>query len=74
MDAVGVAETYLGALVSRDAASARLAPSVRRIDNGVPGAEGADAIRQIIGREPPTEMGARRWVVDGEHAVAFYDL
>ncbi len=74
MDAVAVASTYLDALVSRDADSALLAPSVRRIDNGVLAVEGADAIREIIRHEPLTDMGERRWVVDGEHAIAFYDL
>jgi hypothetical protein len=74
MDPVDVATTYLDALVSRDADQARLAPGIRRINNGEPGAEGADAIREIIRNEPPTVMGDRRWVVEGEHAIAFYDL
>jgi hypothetical protein len=74
MDVVDVATTYLDALVSRDADHARLAPGIRRINNGVLAVEGADAIRAIIRNEPPTVMGGRRWVVDGEHAIAFYDL
>jgi hypothetical protein len=74
VDVVAVASTYLDALLSRDADSALLAPSVRRINNGVLGVVGADAIREILRREPLTDMGPRRWVVDGEHAVAFYDL
>ncbi|MEX1008300.1 MAG: nuclear transport factor 2 family protein [Acidimicrobiia bacterium] len=74
MDVVVVASTYLDALVSRDADSALLAPSVRRTNNGVLAVEGADAIREIIRHEPLTDMGGRRWVVDGEHAIAFYDL
>jgi hypothetical protein len=74
MNVVDVASTYLDALVSRDAESALLAPSIRRINNGVLAVEGADAIREIIRHEPLTGMGERRWVVDGEHVVAFYDL
>ena len=74
LDVVDVASTYLDALVSRDADSALLAPGVRRINNGVLAVEGAEAIREIIRREPLTNMGERRWVVDGEHAIAFYDL
>jgi hypothetical protein len=74
MDAVDVATTYLDALVSRHADRARLAPGIRRINNGVLAVVGADAIRDIIRNEPPTVMGDRRWVVDGEDAIAFYDL
>jgi hypothetical protein len=74
MDVVDVASTYLDALVSQDADSALLAPDVRRFHNGQVIVEGADAIRDILRREPLAGMGDRRWVVDGEHAVAFYDL
>jgi hypothetical protein len=74
MDVVDVATTYLDALVSRDADHARLARGIRRINNGVLAVEGADAIREIIRNEPPTVMSDRRWVVDGEDAVAFYDV
>jgi hypothetical protein len=74
MDAVDVATTYLDALVSREADGARLAPDIRRINNGVLAVQGADAIRDIIRNEPPTVMGDRRWVVDGEDVIAFYDL
>jgi 3'(2'), 5'-bisphosphate nucleotidase len=73
-DGVGVADTYLDTLVSRDAEHALLAPSVRRLHNGVVTAEGADAVREIIRHEPVLELGERRWVLDGEHAIAFYDL
>jgi hypothetical protein len=74
MDAVDVATTYLDALVSREADGARLAPDIRRINNGVLAVQGAYAIRDIIRNEPPTVMGDRRWVVDGEDVIAFYDL
>ena len=36
--------------------------------------EGADAIRDILRREPLAGAGDRRWVVDGEHAIVFYDV
>ena len=36
--------------------------------------EGADAIRDILRREPLAGAGDRRWVVDGEQAIVFYDV
>ena len=74
MDPVSVASTYLDALVSREAESALLAPDVRRFHNGAVIVQGADEIRAILRREPLAGMGDRRWVVDGEHAIVFYDL
>jgi hypothetical protein len=71
---IDVASTYLDALVSQDADSALLAPDARRLHKGKVIVEGADAIRDILRREPLAGMGDRRWVVDGEHAIAFYDL
>ena len=74
LSVIDVASTYLDALVSQDADSALLAPDVRRLHNGEVMVQGADAIRDILRREPLAGMGDRRWVVDGEHAIAFYDL
>ena len=71
---IDVASTYLDALVSQEADRALLAPDVRRLHNGEVMVQGADAIREILRREPLAWMGDRRWVVDGEHAIAFYDL
>lgn len=74
MHAVAVAQTYLDALLSHDADAARLAPDVRRIDNGAVAVEGADALRAILRREPAAATGRFRWAVDGDDAVAMYDL
>jgi hypothetical protein len=71
---IDVASTYLDALVSQDADSALLAPDVRRLHKGKVMVHGADAIRDILRREPLVGIGDRRWLVDGEHAIAFYDL
>jgi hypothetical protein len=71
---VEVASTYLDALVTQQADGALLAPEVRRLHNGKVVVEGAGAIREILRREPLAQMGDRRWVVDGEHVIAFYDL
>ena len=68
------AQSYLAALVSHDAESARLAPDVHRIDNGEPTAAGADALRAILRREPVASTSAKRWLVDGEQGVVVYDL
>ncbi len=72
--AIETARRYLAALVHHDAASVPLAPEVRRINNGELGAEGADALRAILRREPVAETSAERWLVDGEQAIVFYDL
>ena len=74
LSVVDVASTYLDALMSQDAESALLAPDVRRLHDGQVMVKGAAAIRDILRREPLARMGDRRWVVDGEHAVVFYDL
>jgi hypothetical protein len=74
LSVVDVASTYLDALVSQDADGALLAPDVRRLHKGQVMVEGADAIRDILRREPLAGAGDRRWVVDGEHAVVFYDV
>ncbi len=74
LSVVDVASTYLDALVSQEAERALLAPDVRRLHNGQVMVEGAAAIRDVLRREPLAGMGDRRWVVEGEHAVVFYDL
>lgn len=74
MHAIDVARTYLDALLSHDADAVRVAPGVRRIDNGAVTVEGADALRAIVRREPAAATGRFRWVVDGDDAVAMYDL
>ncbi len=74
MDIVDVARTYLDALVSHDADSVLLADDARRIDNGKVTVEGADALRAIIRREPAARTDGFRWIVDGDQAIAFYDL
>jgi hypothetical protein len=71
---IGPATSYLDALVSHDAASAQLADDVRRIGNGRDVVSGADALRAVIEREPVGAIDAVRWVVDGPHAAALYDL
>jgi hypothetical protein len=74
MEIIDVAKSYLDALLSHDAASVRLAPDARRIDNGAVTVEGADALRAIIRREPAAATSSFRWLVDGDQAIAFYDL
>ena len=74
LSAVDVAGTYLDALVTQEADRALLAPDVRRLHNGKVMVEGADAIRDILRREPLAGAGDRRWVVDGEHVIVFYDV
>ena len=71
---IETATTYLDALVSHDAASARLADDVRRIGNGKDVIAGADALRAVIEREPVGAIDARGWVVDGDTAALVYDL
>jgi hypothetical protein len=71
---IETARSYLAALVSHDAESARLAPSVRRLDQGRVAAEGAEALRAILRREPVAETSGERWIVDGEQGIVFYDL
>src|SRR6478672_5904365 len=74
LSVVDIASTYLDALVSQDADGALLAPDVRRLHKGQVLVEGAEAIRDILRREPLAGAGDRRWVVDGDHAVVFYDI
>ena len=71
---IETATTYLDALVSHEAASARLADDVRRIGNGADIVAGADALRAVIEREPVGAIDALRWVVDGNNAALVYDL
>jgi hypothetical protein len=71
---VAVANTYLDALISRDARGVPFADHVRRINNGTVTAEGADELRALVRREPPLKTHGLRWLVDGDHAVTFYDL
>jgi hypothetical protein len=74
MKVIEVATSYLDALLSHDADSVLLAPDARRINNGKLAVEGADALRAIIRREPVAATSAFRWLVDGDQAIAFYDL
>lgn len=74
MSIVAVANTYLDALISRDARGVPFADHVRRINNGTVTAEGADELRALVRREPPLKTHGLRWLVDGDHAVTFYDL
>lgn len=46
---VDTAKTFLDALLSHDAESARLADDARRINNGVLAIEGAEKLREISG-------------------------
>jgi hypothetical protein len=71
---IETARSYLTALVHHDAGSARLAKDVHRTNNGKLAAEGAEALRAILRREPVAETSAERWIVDGEQGIVFYDL
>ena len=71
---IDVATTYLDALVSHAADTARLAPNARRINNGKVTVEGVEALRAIIRREPVAKMDSFRWIVDGDQAIVFYEL
>ena len=57
LSVVDVASTYLDALVTQEADRALLAPDVRRLHNGKVMVEGADAIRDILRREPLARHG-----------------
>ena len=74
MDTIEIATTYLDALLSHDTDKVLLASDARRINNGRLSIEGADALRAIIRREPVAATSSFRWLVDGEQAIAFYDL
>ena len=74
MSVVTAAITYLDALISHDADAVPLADHVRRINNGKVMAENADELRAVIRREPTVTTHGFRWLVDGDHAVTFYDL
>src|SRR5262249_13346242 len=73
---VDVASSYLDALITHDAARARLAQDVRRATNGKhgPAGAGADALRAVIEREPVAEMSELRFVVDPPHVAVVYGL
>jgi hypothetical protein len=71
---IDAATSYLDALVSHDSARAQLANDVRRVGNGRDVVSGRDALRAVIEREPVGAIDAVRWVVDGPHAAAVYDL
>src|SRR5262245_17141045 len=71
---VEAATSYLDALVSHDSASVRFAPHARRHTNGHQTVSGADALREMIEREPVAAIGELRWVVDGSRAAVVYDL
>ncbi len=74
MSIVAIATRYLDALMSHDADTVPLADGVRRINNGKVMAEGADELRALIRREPALTTHGFRWLVDGDHAITFYDL
>ena len=74
MSVVTAATTYLDALISHDADAVPLADHVRRINNGKVMAANADELRAVIRREPKVTTHGFRWLVDGDHAVTFYDL
>lgn len=74
MSVVSVATTYLDALISHDADAVPLADHVRRRNNGKVMAENADELRAVIRREPEVATHGFRWIVDGDHAVTFFDL
>jgi hypothetical protein len=77
---IAAATTYLDALVSHDATHIRLAPNVRRTEQGNDTGDGAAAIRKSL--TPPTpdqiiiDKRDVRWFVDQDQheAVAFYLL
>jgi hypothetical protein len=71
---IAAATSYLDALVSHDAASARLAEDVRRTGNGRDELVGADVVRSVIEREPVGAIGPLDWVVEGDTATVLYDL
>jgi hypothetical protein len=71
---IETARSYLAALVHHDADRARLARDAHRTNNGKRAAEGAEALRAILRREPVAETSAERWIVDGEQGIVFYDL
>lgn len=71
---IDTATAYLEALVSHDADSVLLHPDVTFINNGKVTVGDAEALRAIIRREPVARLDSVRWLVDGEHAIAFYDL
>ncbi|HEY7106005.1 MAG TPA: hypothetical protein VH986_06365 [Acidimicrobiia bacterium] len=73
-EVVATATTYLDALLSHDARSARLGTGVRRVANGRQALEGDDAVRAVIAHEPVGAIGSLDWVVDGDTAAALYDL
>jgi hypothetical protein len=71
---IAAAMSYLDALIPHDSPSVRLAPDVRRVANGAAVVSGAAALRAVIEREPVAAISAVRWVVEGQHAAAVYDL
>jgi hypothetical protein len=73
-DVIAAATSYLDALVSHDAESARLADDVRRVGNGRDELVGADALRSIIRREPVGAIGPLDWVVEDATAAVLYEL
>jgi hypothetical protein len=71
---IATAMTYLDALISHDVSGVRLAPDVWRMNNGHVAARGEDEVRSAIRVEPVAAIHSLRWVVEGEDAVAVYDL
>ena len=69
-----VAQAYVAALVSHDAAEVPVAPEVWRIENGRVTADGADSLRASLESEIMHTVKAiddERWYVDGDGAAVF---
>lgn len=69
--------SYLGALVSHEAAAVMLTPAVRRVENGRITAEGEIGLRTSLESEIMESVQAisdEHWMVAGDSAVVFYSL
>ena len=78
---IETARSYLSALVSHDADSARLTPDVRRINNGKLAVEGADAILAFFkeSMDRPSVLSSHRVHhpeidIDGDKATGIWAL
>jgi hypothetical protein len=75
MHLIDITNAYLGALVQRDPSGVPLAPEVRRVVNGRQSATGEAELRESIRHEPRLIISPRRrWVIDHDELVVFYDL
>ena len=77
-EVIRVCETYLvHGLVEREPSKVPLAMGARRIEQGeITGQSGPDIAEQLGRKEPRLIESLQniRWLVDGEEAVAFYEL